>query len=146
MSEHHKNPQALLAATLPALLPPGYVANCQLGMRVMHVPSIQLALKEHIRTTEAGTTEVMNPDTGEWKPLRPGVTAHPLGEPLSPEKCVVAFVPMSAVVDTLDKGIVGPAGQPAQRAHSVIGHGVLMALPLVEWQKQHLGNLRGPTD
>ena len=55
MSEHRTNPQALLAATMPALLPIGFV--CQgmtIGMQLRPNPNILLLPRELMRTSVEG--------------------------------------------------------------------------------------------
>ena len=154
MSEHRTNPQALLAATMPALLPIGFV--CQgmtIGMQLRPNPNILLLPRELMRTSVEGANmgelEVFiagpNGEPEDWRLAPEGMEVHQLGTPLPPEKCSVVVMAMSSVVDTLDKGIVTLAGRPRQAMQSTIGHKVLAVVPLDVFQKEHLANLRGPT-
>jgi hypothetical protein len=154
MSESKHNPQALLAATMPALLPPGFV--CQgmtLGMQMRPNPNILLLPRELMRTSvegpNMGELEVFiagpNGEPDGWRRAPEGMEAHLLGTPLPTEKCSVVIMAMSSVVDTLDKGIVTLDGKPRQTMQSTIGHKVIAVVPLDVFQKEHMANLRGPT-
>ena len=139
MSDHHANPQALLAATMPPLLPVGYVAQPSFGIQVIPAPGVRLVAKEWLRVTD-GVQEVIEGEL--WVPVPTGCLAHPLGDPLPADKCHVAVVIITAVVDTLDRGIVGPSGQAPQRHQSIGTHGVLWSEPLDQWQRGHMQALK----
>ena len=163
MSDHHSNPQALFAATMPPLLPVGFVCHgFSLNMLLRPHPNILLLPEELIRANAAGGTEVFiartppRPDGAElnwqpapaakdWGPVPAGMELHHLGTPLPPEKCAVVILLSSSVVDALDKGIVGLDGKPRQTMTSVVGHKVLAVVPLDQFQREHVENLRGPT-
>jgi hypothetical protein len=154
MSDSKHNPQALLAATMPSLLPPGFV--CQgitLEKQIRPNPNVLLLPRELIRTKAVvdsfDVVEVFitgpNGEPADWRPVPEGMEVHHLGVPLPDEKCSVILMVMSSVVDTLDKGIISLDGRPRQTMQSVIGHKVLAVIPLDMFKKEHLANLRGPT-
>ena len=151
MSDHRTNPQALLAATLPPILPVGYAVGATIGIQVLPAKNIILAPREHIRTTDAsasGPQELFNVDTQAWGPVPQGAEAWPLGFPLPTEKCVVGIMAMSTAVDMMDKGIIVPGADvrsAPQRKQSVVGHCLLSSTPLDQWQRDHLQNLK-PTE
>ncbi|MGO9288392.1 MAG: hypothetical protein ACLQIJ_06525 [Polyangia bacterium] len=163
MSDHRANPQALLAATMPALLPVGFVCHgFGLNMQLQPTPDVLLLPEELIRTNDAGEAEVFiarqaPPSEGAnlttqpstitegWGPVPSGMLLHRLGTPLPPEKCAVVVLATSTVSDSLDKGIVGLDGKPRQTMTSVVGHKVLAIVPLDQFQREHVENLRGPT-
>ena len=97
----------------------------------------------------AGETEVFisrgSPAVEDWGPVPAGMTLHQLGTPLPAEKCAVVILLSSAVVDTLRANIVGLDGKPRQNMTSVVGHKVLAIVPLDQFQREHVENLRGPT-
>ena len=155
MSDHHSNPQALFAATMPPLLPVGFVCHgFSLNMQLRPQPNILLLPEELIRVTETGVpgvgeTEVFisrgSPAVEDWGAIPAGMELHQLGTPLPPEKCAVVILLSSAVVDTLGANIVGLDGKPRQNMTSVVGHKVLAIVPLDQFQREHVENLRGPT-
>lgn len=149
MSESKHNPQALLAATMPPLLPVGFVCHgFSLNMQLRPTPDVLLLPEELIRVNAAGEPEVFISRQGsaeEWGPVPPGMLLHRLGTSLPPEKCAVVILLSSAVVDTLGAGIVGLDGKPRQGVTSVVGHKVLAVVPLDQFQREHVENLRGPT-
>jgi hypothetical protein len=154
MSEHKVNPRAQLAATMPALLPPGVVAGVQLHLEVDVRQNVLLFPTERIRG-DAGALEIFakvqgvatdgtNEEEPEaWRAPPAGVIVHPIGTPLPPELCDVVLVLGTATQDTLDKPLLVPGGGVAAPRISSISHRVIMRMPLVEWQRQHMANLRG---
>lgn len=172
MSDHHANPQALLAATMPALLPVSFVCHgFGLNMQLRPTPDVLLLPEELIRVKATGictpVSDVSEPEVfiprlpprpegaeldwkpgpavESWGPVPPGMLLHQLGAPLPPEKCAVVILISSTVSDSLDKGIVGLDGKPRQTMTSVVGHKVLAVVPLDQFQREHVENLRGPT-
>ena len=170
MSESNVNPQALLATTMPSLLPAGFVCGgAHIGMQLRPAANILLLPPELIRTRsiagDIGVVEVFikgepgeaenhppgaiagewDPTAEKWRTVPAGMELHELGTPLPPEKCNVIFRVMSAAVDTLAKGIIRPGEQRAGRQESVVGHQILAITPLDVFQRAHVENLRGPT-
>lgn len=139
MSEHTLNPQALHKRTMPPLLPVDYVARPSFGVQVIPAPGVRLMERERIRVTD-GVQEVLEGE--QWVPVPTGCLAHPLGEPLPTNMCHAAVVLLTTVVDTLDRGIIGPGGQPPQRHLSVGVHNVLWSGPLDQWQRDHMQTLK----
>jgi hypothetical protein len=45
--------------------------------------------------------------------------------------------------DTLDRPILAPGGAPSQPKVSMQLHRVIARMPLVDWQRQHMAQLRG---
>jgi hypothetical protein len=135
---------------MPPLLPVGFVCHgFSLNMQLRAQPNVLLLPEELIRVNAAGETEVFiarqAATAEEWGPVPPGMLLHHLGTPLPPEKCAVVILLSSAVVDTLGAGIVGLDGKPRQGVTSVVGHKVLAVVPLDQFQREHVENLRGPT-
>jgi hypothetical protein len=136
MSEHASNPNALMATTLPALLPAGCAAQVMFQAQVVPMKEI---------------TAIRTPG-GEWQPVPMVIVngeqvpaiVHTLGTPLAPELCDMAIMIGTGVVDTLSMSLVVPGGPPPQPKTSGMPHAELLRMPLVEWREQHLRKLRGP--
>jgi hypothetical protein len=155
MGEHKENTDALMAATIPPLLPIGHAVATQLQIQVIPSRGVVLLPAERIRTTDDGQVEIYVSSTSpgaqgdaeagtlSWQFPPAGVSVHEFGKQLPPERCDVAIFLGTVAQDTLDKGIVGPSGRAAAPALSTALHTIIMRMPLVEWQVQHLGNLRG---
>ena len=142
MPEHKTNPDAVLQSMLPALLPFGY--GCLVQMRVEVVPAAGILLypAEHMRVVESGF-EVQPFGSEEWiKPPEGVRLVHPIGQPLAPENCDVVILVGTAVQDGRERGILTAAGASPRFRTSHVMQGELGRMPLVEWQKLHLGQLR----
>ena len=172
MSEHHHNQQALMVATMPALLPAGMVCKgAHIGMMVRPAADVLLLPAELIRKSDAGEVEVFlaRPSASDagvhegtdiaadgtsavpaalaeaWDPVPDGMQLHVLGEPLPTSKVMVIFMLNTGVVDTLESRIVAPGGRQERQTESVVAHAVLNITPLDRFQEAHVNNLRGPT-
>ena len=168
MGEHNTNPEALLAATMPSLLPVGFVCGgAHISMQLRPAANIMLLPVELVRKNDEGRRfeafferpidgVVLPPEGAEvgwvppttekgWWPVPPGKEVHELGKPLPPEKCNVIFMVMSAAVDTLARGIIRPGEPHPGHQESIVAHGIVAITPLDVFQRAHMENLRGPT-
>ena len=161
MSEHKSNPAAILHSMLPELLPHGHAVGVQLPIEVVPAAGVLLYPAEHMRKVDeafevqpfqAATVDplatpmsgVTAEKWGDWQPPPAGVrVVHPIGQPLPPELCDVVMMFGTSVQDGMSGGLVTAGGQAARYRTSHVMHGELMRMPLVEWQKQHLVQLRG---
>ena len=169
MSEHKTTPQSVLRAMLPELLPHGHAVAVIPGVEVVPGAGVLRYPAEGIRTTADGKTEILNRtehavvedigieagariarQTGEvktlevWEPVPEGVRlVHPIGQPLAPEFCDVVVMIGTSVQDGMSGGLVTAAGQQARYRTSNVLHVELVRMPLLEWQRQHLVQLRG---
>jgi hypothetical protein len=71
-----------------------------------------------------------------------GTHLYKLGEPIPPEDCDVVVVVATAVQDDGASALVVPGGLRPQPKVSVCVHTILARIPLLEWQTQHLRNLK----
>jgi hypothetical protein len=153
MSEHKANPNALMSATLPNLLPAGCASQVLLEARVVPMKHVLIVAAENIQRSivDEKVTAIRIPG-GEWQPVPMVVVngqqmpaiVHQLGTPLAPELCDMAVMIGTGVVDTLSMSLVVPGGPPPQPKNSGIIHGELLRVPLVMWREQHMRKLRGP--
>lgn len=159
MSEHRTNPQAALRAMLPELLPHGFAHLIQLVLEVVPAAGVLPYPAEHMRKVKGDTLpgapdvavighgdrfEIQEFGKEEWVAPPAGVrVVHPIGQPLPPELCDVVLMFGTSVQDGM-KGLVVAGGQAPRFPTSHLMHGELMRMPLVEWQKQHMVQLRGP--
>jgi hypothetical protein len=148
MPEHKSNPQAVLRAMLPELVPHGHMVAVGFFVEVDPCVGVLLCPAENMRTVE-GKIEIMGLDperpVDEWAPAPAGVRlVHPIGQPLAPEFCDAVIMFGTGVQDGMSKGLVTSGGQPARYRTSNVMHGELMRMPLLEWQAGHLAQLRGP--
>ena len=153
MPEHKTNPTALLAATLPDLLPAGCASQVLLETRVVPMKHVAIVAPENIqRSIVDGKVTAIRTPGGEWEPVpmvfvngeqMPAIV-HQLGTPLPPELCDMAIMIGTGVVDTLSMSLVIPGGPPPQPKTSGIVHGELLRMSLVAWREQHMRKLRGP--
>ena len=144
MPEHKTNPTAVLNSMLPELLPHGHAMLVQLVAKVVPSAGVLLYPAEHMRKVgEAFEIQEFGGET--WSPAPEGVrVVHPIGQPLPPELCDVVIMLGTSVQDQMSRGIVVSGSRQEQHNTSHVMHGELMRMPLIEWQKQHAGNLRGP--
>ena len=169
MSQHKTNPQAVLRAMLPELLPHGFANLIQLVLEVVPAAGVLPYPAQAIRTNTDGKVEILQRiehavvedvsieaglriakvtdkvETLEvWEAPPQGVRhVHPIGQPFPPELCDVVLMFGTSVQDGLQGGLVTAGGQPARYPTSHLMHGELMRMPLVEWQKAHMVQLRG---
>ena len=145
MVDHKHNTAALVAATLPELLPRGCGAQVLLQPQIVPKPEVLLVAAENIRRSLADDkVEAIRVPGGEWSPVPLGAVVHQLGTPLPPELCDMAVMIGTGVVDTLSTSLVVPGGPPPQPKTSGVIHAELLRVPLVHWREQHMRNLRGP--
>ena len=153
MSEHKQNPNALMAATLPDLLPAGCASQVLLESRVVPMKHVLVLAEENIqRSLIDGKVTAIRTPGGEWQPVpmvivngeQVPAVVHQLGTPLPPELCDMAIMIGTGVVDTLSMSLVVPGGPPPQPRTSGMPHGELLRMPLVMWREQHMRKLRGP--
>lgn len=150
MGAHKTNPNSIMAATLPALLPPGHRAGVDIKLQVFPQANILLMPPERIRAAAEGKTEILvgDPDApGQgsiWQEPPEGVEVWPLGQPLPPEKCDVVAVLATAVEDMTGPRMLVVPGQPPRGLASLAMFAELGRAPLVEWQARHLEALQGP--
>jgi hypothetical protein len=169
MSQHKANPVAVLRAMLPELLPHGHAVAVGLVVEVVPTAGVLLYPAEAIRTNADGKVEILQRiehavveekgidhgmvvarPTGEvktlevWEAPPEGVHhVHPIGQPLAPELCDAVIMFGTQVQDGMSGGLVTAAGQQARYRTSHVMHGELMRMPLLEWQRQHVAQLRG---
>jgi hypothetical protein len=153
MSESKHNPTALMAATLPDLLPAGCGSQVLLQTQVVPMKHVAIVAPENIqRSIVDGKVTAIRTPGGEWEPVpmcavdgRPvPAVVHALGTPLPPELCDMVIMLGTGVVDTLAMSLVVPGGPPPQPRTSGISHGELLRMSLVAWREQHMRKLRGP--
>ena len=147
MSAHKANPAAVLRAMLPELLPHGHAVAVGLVVEVVPTAGVLLCPADNMRTVD-GKVEIMGLDPAKpvdsWAPLPEGVRhVHPIGQPLAPELCDAVIMIGTQVQDGMSGGLVTAAGQQARYRTSHVMHGELMRMPLLEWQRQHVAQLRG---
>lgn len=145
MGEHKDNPRALLADSIPPLLPVGCRVAVDIQLQVMPKVNVMLAPAAKMRTTAEGHIEVLAPD-GSWKPAPAGVDVCELGKPLPPEKCDVVAILGATVEDVLGPKLLQPGEQQPRGRVSTGPMGILMRVPLDKWQASHLNALRGPVE
>ena len=143
MGAHKTNPNSIMAATLPALVPPGHRVGIDIQPRVVPKPNLVPVPADRIRTTAEGKTEVLTGEPPEWQELPPGMEAWPLGQPLPREKCDVALMVATVVEDMAGPRVLVTPGQQPRGKASMMVVTELARVPLVEWQAGHLGALRG---
>lgn len=148
MGAHKTNPVAIMAATLPALVPPGHRVGIDIQPRVVPKTNIVPVPPDNLRTTAEGKTEVrttagVSIDHEEWQELPEGMEAWPLGKTLPPEKCDVALMVATVVEDMAGPRVLVTPGQQPRGKASMMVVTELARVPLVEWQAGHLGALRG---
>ena len=142
MSEHTVNQKALVHATLPPLLPPGYRAGSELQLQVVPKLDVLLVPTDKIRTTPDGVVQVSRGD-GTWEEVPEGFTAHELGKPLPPENCDVAIVLGTCVEETrAGISLLGANGSQPRGAMSSGPMAILARVPLLDWLRQHASVLR----
>ena len=145
MPDHKTNPTAVLNSMLPELLPVGHGVLVQLHIRVVPGAGVLPYPAECIREVEGGV-EIQDQHTGNWFKPEGVRLVHPIGKPFAPENCDVVIMLGTSVQDGLQRGLISAAGARPQFNTSHVMHGELLRMPLVEWQKQHLGQLRGPVE
>jgi hypothetical protein len=160
VSDHKTNPTAVFRAMLPELLPHGFAHLIQFVLEVVPAAGVLPYPAEHMRKIKGQTLpnapniavigqgdrfEIQEFGKEEWVAPPAGVrVVHPIGQPLPPELCDVVLMYGTSVQDGMKGGLVTAGGQPARFPTSHLMHGELMRMPLVEWQKQHMVQLRGP--
>jgi len=144
MSDHHANPRAQLNDTLPPLLPVGHRVGTSVQLQVMPNANVMLVPQHKMRTTADGVVEVLAGEPEEWQKPPEGVEVFELGKPLPPEKCDVVAILGAMVEDTLGPKLLGAGGQQPRGRVSSGPMAILARVPLVQWQAQHRGGLRGP--
>lgn len=142
MGSHKTNPNTIMAATLPALLPPGHRAGVDIKLQVVPQANILLMPPERIRETE-GNTEVLVGDPETWQTPPDGVEVWPIGQPLPREKCDVVAMMATMVEDMAGPRMLVVPGQPPRGKVSLALFAELGRAPLVEWQARHLEALQG---
>jgi hypothetical protein len=116
MSEHHSNPTALIAATLPTWPPPNRIG----GVQVITRP----APKRHVYIVAPGGHHSEDADAGRKAHAEACAKAgiaqelHTLGEPLPVEKCDVVLTLLSQWGDLSS---IGPGRQPREGHHILPG-------------------------
>jgi hypothetical protein len=145
MSESNVNPRAQLNATLPPLLPVGHRVGVDIQLQVMPQVQVMLVPAHKMRTTE-GVIEVLAGEPEEWRKPPEGADVCELGKPLPPEKCDVVAILGTMVEDTLGPKLLGAGGQQPRGRMSTGPMAILARAPMVQWQAQHLGALRGPVE
>lgn len=146
MGAHKTNPNRIVRAMLPALLPPNYRSGVDISLQVVPKQNVMIWPADKTRATAEGKTEVLVGEPPEWQALPDGMEAHPLGEPLPPEKCDVAAMLGTVVQDTAGPRVLVANGQAPQAKASLMVFCELGRAPLVEWRQRHLGALRGQQD
>lgn len=132
---------------LPELLPVGHAVAPNFAIEVVPAAGVLLCPAENMRTVE-GKVEIMGLDrekpVDEWAALPEGVRAvHPIGQPLPPELCDVVMMVGTMVQDGLSASVIATPGQQPRFRTSNVMHGELMRMALLEWQRQHVAQLRG---
>lgn len=145
MSESKTNPRALLNQTLPPLLPVAHRVGIDLQLQVMPKVNVMLVPPHKLRTVE-GVVEVLTGDPEEWRKPPEGADVCELGKPLPPEKCDVVAILGTMVEDMLGPKLLTHGGQQPQGRISAGPMAILARAPMVQWQAQHLGQLRGPVE
>jgi hypothetical protein len=91
---------------------------------------------------EIATTRLEG-EPGAWQAPAEGIHVHELGKPLPTEHCDAVIVLCTVAQDTLDRPIITPgSAMPAPKV-SMQPHVVVARMPLVDWQRGHMANLRG---
>lgn len=143
MPQHKTNPTAVMNSMLPALLPHGHQVGSTFHVAVVPAAGVLLYPAEHMRKTESGF-EIQNFPSEEWVPAPQGVrVVHPIGQTLPAELCDVVVMFGTVVQDTLGRRIVTAPGQQERYKTSNVMHGELARIPLLQWQEQHMQQLRG---
>jgi len=142
MSDHKTNPQSLLSATLPPLLPVGHRVGVNIQLQVVPQAQVMLVPGDRMRTGAHGI-EVFSGDA--WQPVPEEAEVFELGKPLPPEKCDLVAVLGSMVEDTLGPKLIVGTGQ---KSTSIAGGplAVIARVPLAEWQRVISGALRGQVE
>jgi hypothetical protein len=145
MSDHKSNPRATLNATLPPLLPVGHRVGVDIQLQVMPQVQVMLVPPQRMRTTE-GVVEILTGDPEEWRKPPEGSDVCELGKPLPPEKCDVVAILGTMVEDMLGPKLLTQGGQQPRGRVASGPMAILARAPLVQWQEQHMGALRGPVE
>lgn len=143
MSDHSQNPRSIAAATLPSLLPVGVVAGVTFQVQVDSQSNVLLLPSERIRRLADSDSPLILVDD-VWQAPPEGAYVHELGKPLPPEHCDAVVILCTVAQDTLDRPILTPGGAATGNSKiSMQPHRVLMRMPLVEFQRFHMAQLRG---
>jgi hypothetical protein len=128
---------------IPQLLPHGYRIGVQMQLQVVPKENVLALPAEKVRAAEDGSIEVLVGQPEAWCKPPAGIDVVELGTPLPPEKCDVAVILGTMVEDVLGPKLLAPGGRQAQGRVVSAPLAILARAPLVEWQAQHLGALRG---
>lgn len=145
MSESQSNATAMLAASLPNLLPHGFHCDIDLQLQVIPKVNVMLVPPHRLRTTAQGQYEVLVGEPEEWRQPPAGVDVCEMGKPLPPEKCDIAVVIGSVVEDMLGPKLVAPGQQPRGKVSSG-AIAIVARKTLADWQHEHMAALRGPVE
>jgi hypothetical protein len=141
VSEHKRNPAAILSDIIPHLLPVGMEPTVHLQIQVLPQRHIMLMAPDKIRIAEDKSVEIQL--AGNWVKPPAGVEIHSADKPLPPEKCDAAVIIGAIVEDSNGPAIMSSDGKRARAQLSSHPMGVLYRMPLVQWQNEHVKALRG---